>query len=396
MRITNTLIAIVAVLGVTGLASTADATTAAQFAKHPVGMAALSPSAAALPFTPVDVTLGPGHRGLAVASTPYADNTTVYTSDTGGSHWTDVFSVRNLLTGAYWTNRTVQAIWVAGVADRPKPHDPQWFQPVLWHSTNGGRTWTHVIATVPRAAGFRTEGTEWTHLVWTTTRVGWATTTTGQVLATVDGGRRWALVSAFGTHAIHQIEFVNRKDGWALSASTTTASSILWHTTNGGKTWQRQRLADHVDALDFGSPTRGWAAGGTKSHGQWIRTIWSTTDSGHQWTAHDLGTVAYADEVMAGVTVSSPRVLWATSGVGLNSPPVSAVNQPLAPHLWVSDNGGRTWTSVTQPKSVSAVSLPQFVGPTAGWSLVLGALGPTAPEYLYQWQAARQQWEPVK
>ena len=110
MRITNTLIAVATVLGITGLASTADATIAAHFAKHPVGMAALSPSTAALPFTPVDVTLGPGHRGLAVASTPYADTTTVYTTDTEGSHWTDVFSVRNLLTGAYWTNRTVQAI----------------------------------------------------------------------------------------------------------------------------------------------------------------------------------------------------------------------------------------------------------------------------------------------
>ena len=91
IRITNTLIAIVTVLGVTGLASTADATAATHFAKHPVGMAALSPSTAALPSTPVDVTLGPGHRGLAVASNPYADNTTVYTTNTGGSHWTGVF-----------------------------------------------------------------------------------------------------------------------------------------------------------------------------------------------------------------------------------------------------------------------------------------------------------------
>ncbi len=279
MRITNTLIAIVTVLGVTGLASTADATAATHFAKHPVGMAALSPSTAALPFTPVDVTLGPGHRGLAVASNPYADNTTVYTTNTGGSHWTGVFSVRNLLTGAYWTNWSLRTIWLEGTSQKAKPNEPP--QPILWHSTNGGRSWTRIVPVVPP------QSEDWTALVWSAPRVGWAITTAGRVLTTEAGGHRWSVVSAFALHAIRQIQFLNGKDGWALSASTAIASSILWHTTNGGRTWQRQRLAEQVDALDFVSPTRGWAAGGTRSHGQWIRTIWSTTDSGHQWTAHD-------------------------------------------------------------------------------------------------------------
>lgn len=382
----NALIVLATVLGVAGLARAVDATTSA------VGIAALAPSTTALPFAPVGVTLGPGHHGLSVASNGYAYNTTVYTTDTDGLHWAAVLSVKNLLTGAYWTNWSLQTIWLEGIARAPKPSAP--IRPILWHSTDGGRSWTRIVPMMPPKMGVWVG--DWTGVVWSAPRVGWAITMTGTVLRSVDGGHRWTVVSTFGHQAMRHIQFVNSENGWALGEATPTTSSTLWQTSNGGRTWQRQRLPGYVDGLDFVSATQGWAAGGMKLDGRWIRTIWSTRDRGQHWTMHDLGVVTNADAVMADVTAASRRVLWATSGLQVNSPPVSAVNQPLATHLWVSDNGGRTWTSVTQPKSVSAVSLPQFVGPTAGWSLVLGTLGPIAPEYLYQWQAAHQQWVPVQ
>ncbi len=363
----------------------------------PATIEALPHRIAALPSTPVGVAMGQDNRGITVGSNGYSNDTSVWVTDTGGRQWTEVLSVNNLLTTAYWASRSLQSIWIAGVADRPKPHDPQWLQPILWHSVNGGITWTRVLATVPRQAGFRTEGIDWTQLVWSAARFGWAMTTDGRVLRTADGGKQWELVSAFGRHRIRQIQFVNREDGWVLSASSESGSSFVWITTDGGRTWHRQQLPGHIDSLDFVSPSRGWAAGGVPAPGRrWTRVIWSTTDGARHWSRHELGTVAFVDQVMAGVTAASARVLWATSDGSVNSPPPWMVNQPLAGHLWISQNGGQTWHELRIPATVGAVSLPQFADPTHGWFPALAARGTQLPsEYLYRWQALGKRWVPV-
>ena len=207
---------------------------------------------------------------------------------------------------------------------------------------------------------------DWTTLVWSAPRVGWALATTGTVLRTADGGHRWSVAPAFGHRAIRHIHSVCQHGG-RMGVGCRT-DGIEYPLADHGRgpdvaaiptpgVRQRSRLRE---------PTLGWASGGIISHGRWLRAMWSTRDARHHCITNVLGTVTDADAVMAGVTAASRRTLWATSSLGVNSPPVSAGNHPLARQLRVSDQAGRTWTSVPPPKSVSALTLPQFVGPTAG------------------------------
>jgi photosystem II stability/assembly factor-like uncharacterized protein len=78
---------------------------------------------------------------------------------------------------------------------------------------------------------------------------------------------------------LYAVKFADAKSGWAVGAF-----GEIWHTTDGGSTWDFQTSPVNTDlyGVTFVGPSTGWAVG---DYG----TIVHTTDGGTTWTEQSTG-----------------------------------------------------------------------------------------------------------
>src|SRR5947199_292001 len=69
---------------------------------------------------------------------------------------------------------------------------------------------------------------------------------------------RGADLRFFNDAALHAVQFIDRDEGWAVGDE-----GAVWHTIDGGKTWERQATGVRASlrALHFLTPWAGWVAG---------------------------------------------------------------------------------------------------------------------------------------
>ncbi len=87
----------------------------------------------------------------------------------------------------------------------------------------------------------------------------------------------------FGDAPIRCIQFADENEGWAAGDD-----GVMWHTINGGKTWERQSTGTRASlrAIHFLNPYSGWAVGRTELPGGGSAGIvLGTSDGGLKWTA---------------------------------------------------------------------------------------------------------------
>lgn len=135
----------------------------------------------------------------------------------------------------------------------------------------------------------------------------------------------------------HDVDMVSIADGWAVAAPTTGDHATIWHTRNGGATWQRQGpLARQLLAVSFFDAQHGVAAG---------NEIRYTTDGGQTWQlgSSSGGSVYDADLVTSQVGYAS----------GLGSVKKTA-------------DGGKTWTIKSVPLQGNLSGI-DFVDANTGW-----------------------------
>lgn len=161
--------------------------------------------------------------------------------------------------------------------------------------------------------------------------------------------------------------FSSPKVGWILGRNTSNVSTILEHTTNGGRTWSRQPgdttggLAGE-EVIDFVNASVGW-----RQQFSWTSNsfhLQRTTNGGASWTTRAF-TPRTGCPVMTDV-FSSSSVGFAGSPLAGSTMGFGSVNYP---YLWRTVNGGITWTKMTvrRPASLSRVAiglygLPDFSG----------------------------------
>ncbi len=99
------------------------------------------------------------------------------------------------------------------------------------------------------------------------------------LFTSTNGGQSWTENQRGPMHrTAHSVHFADALNGWAAWTGG------IWHTTDGGSSWENQTPPVEVTALHFETPLIGWAAGGN--------TIVKTTDRGATWTQQPVGTTA--------------------------------------------------------------------------------------------------------
>ncbi|HYC23201.1 MAG TPA: YCF48-related protein [Candidatus Bathyarchaeia archaeon] len=126
---------------------------------------------------------------------------------------------------------------------------------------------------------------------------------------------------------LYGCKLLDGQNGWAVGAF-----GVVYHTANGGKTWESQPTAttDYLFAVDFSSPQNGVVVG--KSG-----TLLTTADGGKTWTKRNAG----VDRNLFSVQYASPQHVWAVGDWG-------AVIE--------STDGGNTWKDRTLTEDIVLTS----------------------------------------
>jgi len=158
--------------------------------------------------------------------------TMLQTTD-GGESWIERGNVRVTITDLFFVDdRTGWAVGIGGL---------------ILHTEDGGLSWVKQESAV-RSFLYGV------HFV--DSNEGWAVGD-GVILHTVDGGRRWE-VQAKGSWVLKSVYFPNPALGWAVGNG-----GALLKTTDGGKSWRRERVAVEDDLLDISQGgTKVWVVGG--------------------------------------------------------------------------------------------------------------------------------------
>lgn len=141
--------------------------------------------------------------------------------------------------------------------------------------------------------------------------------------------------------ALDAVEFVSATRGWAAGSGGIVA------TTDGGRTWRRQYAGPvHPYELDFTDAEHGWAAGPAG--------LVSTSDGGRTWTV--LPCPPPGSGPLDAVRFVTPRLGYAVAGARAVRTDAGSPVAVGGGRLLVSADGGRGWKPVAGAPSPAAQS----------------------------------------
>ncbi len=109
----------------------------------------------------------------------------------------------------------------------------------------------------------------------------WAANQDGELLRTVNGGKKWSRAN-LPTGDLGDVDFIDNLNGWTVSQTWTTGDQFIFRTGDGGKTWKQTGPHDasqlwSIDAIDSSTIV---AVGYACCTGP---TITRSTDGGVTW-----------------------------------------------------------------------------------------------------------------
>ena len=116
---------------------------------------------------------------------------------------------------------------------------------------------------------------------------GWAVGDRGTIWHTDDGGRRWYLQPSNVSCRLESVHFIDRATGWAAGGYshpyTHTSTGVLLLTRDGGRHWSRaDNLLPALDEVRFFNHEHGWAVG--RSSAMFASGVFVSDDGGRSWT----------------------------------------------------------------------------------------------------------------
>lgn len=304
--------------------------------------------------------------------------------DLGGDVVAHVESVAAVGRNDLWIATSQKRYGACGHPSLPSPTSGAYGTSAIDISTNGGGSWTQ--STLPNCA-------DADRLTFINPNDGWALsesfgtglpTSTG-IYATDNGGRSWRLIAT--PPFAGPIAFASTSDGWGVQANAAGISGNqplavggeLYRTTDGGASWIRAVMPEPTSLIRegltayYGAPD--FIGGGigfipvlfSRTDAAAARFgLYATTNGGKSWALHltpdDPGIAAY-----------SPSNDWPGLAVWV---PWSALNRSdwfiyVGPKLYITNDAGRTWHSLTPRPSAIAPGIESatFTSKSAGWAL---------------------------
>jgi photosystem II stability/assembly factor-like uncharacterized protein len=135
---------------------------------------------------------------------------------------------------------------------------------------------------------------------------------------------------AFSDAALRTIQFADENEGWSAGDD-----GVIWHTINGGKSWERQPTGTRasIRGIHFLTPYSGWAVGRAELPGGGSTgVVLSTADGGLQWSPVSTNSVP-------GLTVV--KFFGERHGIAAGDG-----SEAFPSGLFKTVDGGRTWKPV--------------------------------------------------
>ena len=160
---------------------------------------------------------------------------------------------------------------------------------LLLHTTDAGETWERMTGITDQAL-FALDFVGGTH--------GWIVGRGGSLLTTTDGGKTWQAKTPICTEPLFDVDFVDQTHGVAVGYF-----GQIWTTIDGGQSWTKHVIElmnnASLNAVCMISPTEAWIAGeaplfelqyNDKLTSAQITNLYHTTDGGQTWQIARSGT----------------------------------------------------------------------------------------------------------
>lgn len=218
----------------------------------------------------------------------------------------------------------------------------------IYRTSDGGAEWFEVDASdfsSPARPGKLSTGCDKNPASFINATTGWVTAQCNGgptfFYVTYDGGVSWRSQalripkSIYGTQT-DSPQFTSSRDGFMLAdAGAPGANSLLYVTTDGGRTWtSRATTAPNPQTSYFLGAENGWIAGSPNSALARESALWVTSNAGRTWMS-----------VTPNLSLEGLRLDFLTTQLGWAFAPFATPFAPSSPpsELLQTADGGHTW-----------------------------------------------------
>ena len=216
----------------------------------------------------------------------------IFKTTDNGTTWTEKARVSTPLRNVVFTSQWIG--WAVG-------------QGTMFKTTDGGDNWSQ------QPTGLENPNLQWCD--FSDSLLGWLVgltsvngAETALVAVTTDGGATWARRTLSMLESLRKVEFLDARLGWAVGDSET-----IFATADGGQSWEQQHRGEtargaSLNSIFFADSLHGWAAGGS---GVGRGVILQTSNGGRTWWREPI-----ADKAFYGIWFSDAKTGWAVGAGG--------------------------------------------------------------------------------
>ena len=156
----------------------------------------------------------------------------------------------------------------------------------IWRTEDGGTNWQKAFSPFEqKAKGQPVRG------FFVDMLRAWVCGTSGEVYSTNDGGKTWVTQTVSAKDSdFTDVFFSNEKTGWLIGFIGGRPGNVVYLTNDGGKNWRLVPVTvhqAHLESVYFLNDKEGWACGETRSDDANANTgkatLFHTGDGGQSW-----------------------------------------------------------------------------------------------------------------
>ena len=249
----------------------------------------------------------------------------------------------------------------------------------ILHTTDRGVHWKNVTPKYPTSMTRQSIATDFLTASSAWVAVSGAGAGTAVIFRTTDAGQTWQQMTIRTSGVlVTQINFFTSQDGWLLSKHPVSESAEtleLFRTTDGGSTWLKIAIAPassldipppgklpfsgSKSGLSFLNATTGWVTGRVPVNGYIL--LYRTYDGGATWYPQRLP--LSPTERSSQLSILPPLFFNATDGI---LPVSSDTGKGASLDVYRTRDGGTTWQGTTP--LTAAASTADFIDVDHGWA----------------------------